>query len=72
MDSSFSVSNITLEELEPLNSYVAKETRKEIKYEPLKMALRATRLKKKKKEQLGSQMPDIILKGAIIPILLTM
>lgn len=70
MDSSFSVSNITQEELEALNSSVTKETRKEIKYVPLKMALRATRLNKNK--ELGSQMSDIILKGTIIPILLSM
>lgn len=70
MDSSFSVSNITQEEFEALNSSVTKKTRKEIKYVPLKMALRATRLNKN--EELGSQMSDIILKGTIIPILLTM
>ena len=44
MDGFISVYNITQEELEHLNSSVAKEeTRKEIKYVSLKMALRATR-----------------------------
>lgn len=43
MDGFISVSNIT-QELEHWNSSVAKEeTRKEIKYVSLKMALRATR-----------------------------